>query len=405
MAALRKLARSTTALFGFGRSARSKPSPLLLLAPPSPAPAPPRTKRARPVGTPPASLLAPAPALPAPRPSPKTSGQDAAPAPASNPAKPAAKRAPARQTRKKAPTPRVVRVENLSIHAVERPGRRMDEAIILIHGAGLDHRDWTYQFIDALPTTRRVIAFDRPGFGASGRPAMAGGLPSVQARLLRKAAEEMGVKRAVLVGHSWGGAVAMSWGLDAPEQTIGVVSLAGAVAPWSFTSTLEHNRRMRHAAQMAFRPGGMRAAAMDGLIESFAPAPLPEGYVEHIATDLRQSRKASAMVGDVAQFNGALGLLAQRYADFDRPVALLYGDQDRVLSPVEQGEAARKALPNATLTILEGAGHMIHHTHGDACRAAIRKVVSAARWGAVGGGRKTARPSAPRPDPTRRIAW
>ena len=274
--------------------------------------------------------------------------------------------------RGEAPVSVEARVEGLLLHAMDRAGDDQSTAVILIHGAGLDHRDWTFSFLEGLPRSLRVLAFDRPGFGGSSRPSIAGGLPTTQARLLRSAAASLGVERAVLVGHSWGGAVAMAWGLDAPESTLGVVSLAGAVAPWSLASSIAHGRRMRAAARMALRPGGLRAAAIEGLAESFSPAGIPNGYLEHIATELTlTSGAAAAAAGDVATVNGALGLQAQRYPGFDRPVELVYGDEDLILSPAEQGEAAASLLPNARLTIEKGAGHMIHHTHPDLCLEAI----------------------------------
>ena len=276
-----------------------------------------------------------------------------------------------------APVSVETRVEGVRLHAMDREGDDPGTAVILIHGAGLDHRDWTFSFLEGLPRAYRVLAFDRPGFGGSGRPAIAGGLPATQARLLRTAAMSLGVERAVLVGHSWGGAVAMAWGVDAPETTIGVVSLAGAVAPWSLASSIAHGRRMRAAARMALRPGGLRAAAIEGLTESFAPAEIPNGYLEHIATELTlTSGAAAAAAGDVATVNGALGLQAQRYPGFDRPVELVYGDADLILSPSEQGEAAAELLPNARLTIEKGAGHMIHHTHPDLCLEAILRAAA-----------------------------
>lgn len=276
-----------------------------------------------------------------------------------------------------APVSVEARVEGVRLHAMDREGEDPSTAIILIHGAGLDHRDWTFSFLEGLPRAYRVLAFDRPGFGDSSRPSIAGGLPTTQARLLRTAAMSLGVERAVLVGHSWGGAVAMAWGLDAPEATIGVVSLAGAVAPWSLGSSIAHGRRMRSAARMALRPGGLRTAAIEGLTESFSPNAIPNGYLEHIATELTlTSGAAAAAAGDVATFNGALGLQAQRYPGFDRPVELVYGDADLILSPSEQGEAASELLPNARLTIEKGAGHMIHHTHPDLCLEAILRAAA-----------------------------
>ncbi|MEL6316265.1 MAG: alpha/beta fold hydrolase, partial [Pseudomonadota bacterium] len=181
-------------------------------------------------------------------------------------------------------------VEGVRIHAVDSAaeiGRPDGRAIVLIHGAGLDHRDWTFGFLHRLDRSWRVLAFDRPGFGGSERPSgMASALPATQARLLHAAARELGVDHAVIVGHSWGGAVAMGWGLEAPETVAGIVSLAGALTPWSLAVTMDNARRLQAAARQALGSGGLRAAAVSALADSFDPDDIPAGYIDHVRTDL-----------------------------------------------------------------------------------------------------------------------
>lgn len=275
-------------------------------------------------------------------------------------------------------------VEGSRIHAVERPagGQKAQDAehsaptVVLIHGAGLDHRDWTFAFMGALPAHLRVLAFDRPGFGRSERPrGAASALPATQARLLRGAAISLGVKRPVLVGHSWGGAVVMAWALDAPDRVAGVVSIAGAVAPWSLATAIENGRRIQDAALKAMGAGGMWEASIEALKESFAPAPIPDGYVEHVATELNPlNGPAAATMADISTINGALSLMAPRYKGLMTPVELVYGDADRILPPEEQLRAAHD-LVAARITRLPGVGHMAHHSAQSACIDAILRRV------------------------------
>ncbi|MEO1328578.1 MAG: alpha/beta hydrolase [Pseudomonadota bacterium] len=278
--------------------------------------------------------------------------------------------------------------EGFPISGVERPARGRlrttpGEAVILIHGAGLDHRDWTFGFIQAVDPSRRVIAFDRPGFGGSGRPRLSGALPATQARLLRLATSALGVRRAVLVGHSWGGAVAMAWALQDPDGVAGVVSLAGAVAPWSLASSIAHGRRMREAARTSFSSGGVRQAALDAMAESFQPAPIPEGYVAHVENRMSESAfmegPGAAMAQDIATINGALGLQVQNYAALERPVELVYGDADRIVHASEQADVAASRLSDGRVRLLKDAGHMLHHTHRRECLAAIERAAARAR--------------------------
>lgn len=229
-----------------------------------------------------------------------------------------------------------------------------------------------------LDPSLRVLAFDRPGFGESDRPrGPSAALPSAQARILRKAAVQLGVERAVLVGHSWGGAVAMAWGVAAPESTEGVVSLAGAVAPWSFARTLVNGARIRERALTALRAGGAERALRQSFDAAFAPAPTPRGYIEHIAE--ASGDATAATLSDLTTINGALALMTPQYRQFHRPVELIYGDRDEILCAQEQGAAAAAQLPNAQLTVLRGRGHMLHHTDPDACIAALERILSSSK--------------------------
>ncbi|MEL6978707.1 MAG: alpha/beta hydrolase [Pseudomonadota bacterium] len=279
-------------------------------------------------------------------------------------------------------------MEKTLIHAVERPGRgrsaaQRRRAVVLIHGAGVDHRDWTFDFIHRIDPAWRVLAFDRPGFGASGRPSgAASALPGSQARLLHAAAASFGVSEAIVVGHSWGGAVAMGWGLAEPEATLGVASFAGAVAPWSLANAIKNGRRMQSAARAALGPGGLREAALEALCESFWPDPVPEGYATHMSTELSpMAGPTAATIADVSTINGALALMAPNYPRLERPVELVYSDSDQILSLSEQGEAAAALLPQARLTVLEGAGHMIHQTRQKTCLVALQRLIDAATSG------------------------
>lgn len=279
----------------------------------------------------------------------------------------------------------VVSVEGVRIHAVDRASRRRaarasETAVILIHGAGVDHRDWTFDFINRIDRRWRVVAFDRPGFGASERPnGAASALPATQARILRGAAAALGVRQAVVVGHSWGGAVAMAWGVDAPDTTLGVASFAGAVAPWSLANAIKNGRRIQAAARTAFGSGGLQAAAVDALSESFSPGHVPKGYFDHMATELSPlSGPTAATMADVSTINGALSLLTPKYARFERPVELIYGKEDLILSVQEQGEAAAALLPMARLTVLPGVGHMVHHSSPLSCVNALNRLLAAA---------------------------
>ncbi len=127
------------------------------------------------------------------------------------------------------PIGRIIDVDGTPVHVWEKGS---GTPVVLIHGASGNLRDWTFSLAERIARRRRVIAFDRPGFGYSGRIADRGWDPAVQAGLLQRASAMLGATKPVIVGHSWGGAVVMAWAATLPGTARGVVSLAGATMPW-----------------------------------------------------------------------------------------------------------------------------------------------------------------------------
>jgi pimeloyl-ACP methyl ester carboxylesterase len=107
-----------------------------------------------------------------------------------------------------------------------------ESPVVLLHGNTVTLDDWIVSGVfDLTARSRRVVAFDRPGFGYSERPRDRSWTPAAQARLLRNACRRLGVKRPVVVGHSWGTLVALAWALQAPQEIAGLVLISGYYYP------------------------------------------------------------------------------------------------------------------------------------------------------------------------------
>ncbi|MEY2956350.1 MAG: hypothetical protein RL123_1078 [Pseudomonadota bacterium] len=283
------------------------------------------------------------------------------------------------------PTGQMVDVGGLRVHAhVEGRPRGTAQDVILIHGASGSTRDFTQGLSARLGREFRVIAFDRPGLGWSEDAGAAGLTPEGQARILAAAARELGVRRPVVVGHSYGGAVALAWALGAPQETGAVVVLAGATMPWPgglglwyalTASSFGQSTVLPFAA--AFAPDSAAARAVAAI---FAPEPVPAGYVEGVGAGLSLRRETLATnARQVNALRPALVAMSARYGTLDLPVEVVHGTKDRIV-PVEiHAEPLAAALPRARLTLIEGAGHMPHHTRQDEVVAAIRRAAEAAR--------------------------
>ena len=131
--------------------------------------------------------------------------------------------------RRTPPIGRFLDVDGVRLHYMEQG---QGDPVVLIHGNGTLIQDFTVSgLMDGLSGRHRVIVFDRPGFGYSTRPRTRIWTPMAQAELLRKALDQLGVKQALVLGHSWGTLVAVSLALQAPTLVRGLVLLSGYYFP------------------------------------------------------------------------------------------------------------------------------------------------------------------------------
>jgi len=274
------------------------------------------------------------------------------------------------------PEGRFVEAEGYRIHAWDRGAGR---PVIMLHGASGNLRDWTWDIAPELAKRYRAIAFDRPGLGYSERPKIGGGDPAVQARLLRTAAQRLGAERPILVGHSWGAALAMAWALQAPDQVAGVVTVSGAVMPWSDRPMLAELIGLDQLL-IGFYFNYLQSSANDGGIERFVerifrPQKPPPGYVEHVGGPLSLREEVlQANKDDIRTLNKALRRQAPRYGDLAVPVEVLSGTEDFIIDPQRQPIPFADVLPDAKLELLQGVGHMAHHVAPDRLYAAIDRI-------------------------------
>lgn len=284
------------------------------------------------------------------------------------------------------PAGQLVDVDGRRMHVVVK-GEGPD--LVLIHGAGGNARDFTYQFVDQLSDRYRVFAVDRPGLGHSERARE--GLnaafstdaesPIEQARALAAATRQLGAERPIVLGHSYGAAVAMAWSLEEPAAAI--VILSGATMPWPgdlrryyrvFGSALGSG--LGGALVSAFLPESRVRASLDGV---FAPATVDPGYYDGAAVPLairQDTFRANAR--QVKSLRPHIVDMAARYPDMSLPVEILHGTADRTVGTDVHARPLRDTLPNAELTVLEGMGHAPHHVAPKPVIAAIDRAAKRA---------------------------
>ena len=269
-----------------------------------------------------------------------------------------------------------VTVDGLRIHAVVQ-GSGPD--VVLIHGAGGNTRDMTFSLSGRLAKTYRVTSFDRPGFGYSDSMGEASEDPLKQADVLIAASKKLGLHDPVVLGHSYGGAVAMAWALRDPTHVRGLVIVSGATMPFPGDLSFWYRMAASPIPSATLIPL-ISAFATDGQITNgvaaiFKPDPVPAGYAAYIGPRLTLRRASMRDNGNqVVNLKKSLVAMEPHYHELTMPVEILHGLADTTVPAQIHGERLAKVLPNAHLTLIPGAGHMIHQIHGDLVAKAVDRV-------------------------------
>ncbi|MEX2517782.1 MAG: alpha/beta hydrolase [Paracoccaceae bacterium] len=268
-----------------------------------------------------------------------------------------------------------IAVEGVRLHyVVEGEG----PPIVLIHGANGNLRDFTFSLVARLKDRFRVVAIDRPGHGYSERPALNGGDPAVQARLMAEGAAMLGADRTMIVGHSYGGAVAAAWALARPEQVAGVGMLAGATYSWDGDGGLLYRLGSGPLSPVvgAIARGYVTGdRAKDFVKGVFEPNPVPAGYVEYIGVPLALRPDTFLWnAEDIDSLNKHLAAQAPRYGELAMPMEIVHGDADTTVGLEIHSRRLASAAQDASLTVLPGVGHMPHHAREDEVVAALDRL-------------------------------
>lgn len=275
------------------------------------------------------------------------------------------------------PIGQIIDVDGLPVHVYEKGSG--GPPVILIHGASVNLRDWSFSLMDRLAAQgHRVIAMDRPGFGYSKR-GPGDWPPARQAAHLRKAALAMGVEKPIVVGHSWGGSVAMAWGLDFPDDVTGVVPISGATMPWGAGATVFQTIGLGRVG-VDYYQASLSKRAEEGAIENFVsrafrPQTPPPGYIDYVGAPLSlREGTLEANAQDLASLHLALRKMAPRYPEMMVPVEIVHGRLDWLLGVEQHVTELAAVLPNARVAVAPGVGHMAHHARPDLLQAAIARL-------------------------------
>ena len=286
------------------------------------------------------------------------------------------------------PAGRFVDVEGGRLHYTERRptgGAAETATVVLLHGASGNQADMMLPLGDGLVARGfRIIAIDRPGHGWSDRPGGADDAsPSAQARLIRSGLASLGVRNAIVVGHSLAGAVASAFAIEHKDFTRGLVLVAPVTHPWPGGITWYYS-----AAALPFlgplfghlvvMPVGL-ASMQTAVASVFAPQTPPEDYAERTGSALvLRPSEFVANAQDVAQLAGFIDVQSKRMGEIDAPTTIVTGDRDAIVYAHIHSVGSARDIEGAKLVTLPGVGHAVHNVRPEAVVDAIEDVAARA---------------------------
>ncbi len=284
----------------------------------------------------------------------------------------------ARAQAKWPPEGEILVVDGHRVHAVVM-GDGPD--LVLIHGSGANARDLTLSLAPRLADRYRVIVFDRPGLGYTdpfGDESL-----RAQAEILQKAAAQLGARTPVVMGHSYGGSVALAWAAHLPDNLSALVPGAAPSHPWppglariyAISSTVLGQAFVIPMMTAFIGPNYVSRT----LADIFEPQQVPDRYASHVGPGLtlrRVSLRATAI--QRARLRDDIITLQPHYDAIEVPVEIIHGTSDTTVSPLVHSEKLLSDVADGSYTPLPGIGHMPHHGNEDAVVEAIHRAAARA---------------------------
>ncbi|MGN6190101.1 MAG: alpha/beta fold hydrolase [Conexibacter sp.] len=272
-------------------------------------------------------------------------------------------------------TGRLMRLGDATVRVLEHRGA--DPAVVLLHGL-----PGTAQDFDAVAARLRgvhTIAFDRPGFGFS-----SGGYHPLADQLatIRQLIESLGSRQVVLVGHSYGGTLALAYAEQRPQDVRGLVLVDAAAAgqrSGAFERAQSHLVQalswpvVQPLADATFSQLLRTASAKQGDARAFDPGTVDSTHEHRLLALNMQHDDLDAYAGEQLHADDAIAEVDRGLARIRTPAVVIQGVGDKLVEP-QFGRRLAALLPHAHLVMVSG-GHMAPYVHPAVVAAAVRDVL------------------------------
>jgi len=265
-----------------------------------------------------------------------------------------------------------IKIENTQMRYVESGAGR---DVVLIHGNAGSVDDFDFQSLGRLCRDYRVIAINRPGHGKSDRPKDVDATLQYQMRLLHETLSHLGVSRPVLVGHSWGGSLALAYAVAYPKELSAIVLLAPAAyadgGPDQFMRAILKTPVIGDISLTMGRVFMGKHLLKKELRKAFYPDSVPDEYLRHASASWLGHKQVRAILEDEYGLDQELKKVSKHYSEISIPVVIVTGDHDKVVSAEHNAFQLKTSISQSQLMELKNTGHQIPQTHPESIYSAL----------------------------------
>lgn len=251
--------------------------------------------------------------------------------------------------------------------------------VLFIHGASTSLLDPFYSFSDMCPQNIQMLFVDRPGHGKSDFGTSENILPDAQADAIATLMQLRGIAKAIIVGHSYGGAVAAALAVRHPEKVVGLIFLSPAAYPWVGGISWFNNIAklpIIGALFSFFVVPTLGAIVLKRTTQAvFEPNEFPDDYTRRANTwQALRPRAFQRNARELAALSAWAEQASHNYKRIIAPTLIVTGDRDNIVSPVVHAKRLAKEIKQSELFVLKGMGHKSDYIAKDLVTAAIEKL-------------------------------
>jgi pimeloyl-ACP methyl ester carboxylesterase len=230
------------------------------------------------------------------------------------------------------------------------------EAVVYVHGNPGSADDWELLIAAAAGTGRRALALDLPDFGETEAPPGFEHTVPGYAEFLAQALATLGIERAHLVIHDFGGPIGLFWAAMHPDALASVTLIDTGILPdyrWHRLARIWRTPGLGELFQATATRGAFRR-----LVSRGEPRGLPRPFVEKMYDhyDRRTKRAVLALYRDTDDPGAMSTEFCELMGSRDIPALVIWGEHDAYL-PASYAEKQRQAFPSADVHVLPASGH------------------------------------------------